>query len=125
MIGDPARLQQIVLNLISNAVKYTQRGGRVEIRLHQADASVELVVRDTGIGIRPDFMPHLFDRFRQDEAGARAQGGPRHRPDDRPPPRRASRGTIRAASAGEGQGSTFTVRLPINHAHGEAAGRSI
>jgi PAS domain S-box-containing protein len=125
MIGDPARLQQIVLNLIANAVKYTQRGGRVEIRLHQADASVELVVRDTGIGIRPDFMPHLFDRFRQDEAGARAQGGlgigltiVRHLVE-------RHGGTIRAASAGEGQGSTFTVRLPINHAHGQAAGRSI
>jgi PAS domain S-box-containing protein len=125
MIGDPARLQQIVLNLISNAVKYTERGGRVEIRLHKAEASVELVVRDTGIGIRPDFMPYLFDRFRQDEAGTRAQDGlgigltiVRHLVE-------RHGGTIRAASAGEGQGSMFTVRLPINHAHGETAGRSI
>ena len=125
MIGDPARLQQIVLNLISNAVKYTGRGGRVEIRLHKTDASVELVVRDTGIGIRSGFMPYLFDRFRQDEAGARAQGGlgvgltiVRHLVE-------LHGGTIRAASPGEGQGSTFTVRLPISHAQGDAAGRSI
>ena len=125
MTGDPARLQQIVLNLISNAVKYNERGGRVEIRLHKAEASVELVVRDTGIGIRPDFMPHLFDRFRQDESVVRPQGGlgigltivrylvERHG------------GTIRAASPGEGQGSTFTVRLPISHTPGDAPGRSV
>jgi signal transduction histidine kinase len=125
MIGDPARLQQIVLNLISNAVKYTERGGRVEIALHKTDASVELVVRDTGIGIRSDFMPYLFDRFRQDEAGARARGGlgvgltiVRHLVE-------LHGGTIRAASPGEGRGSTFTVRLPISQAQGDAAGRSI
>ncbi len=97
----------------------------MEIRLHKTDASVELVVRDTGIGIRSDFMPYLFDRFRQDEAGARAQGGlgvgltiVRHLVE-------LHGGTIRAASPGEGQGSTFTVRLPISHAQGDAAGRSI
>jgi len=114
LVGDPARLQQIVLNLASNAVKFTERGGRVEIRLQPAGESVELTVRDNGIGIRPDFMPYLFDRFRQGESGARAQGGlglgltiVRHLVE-------RHGGTIRAASPGEGKGSTFTVRLPAS-----------
>jgi len=113
LAGDPARLLQVVLNLVSNAVKFTERGGRVEIRLQPAGESVELTVRDNGIGIRPDFMPYLFDRFRQGETGARAQGGlgigltiVRHLVE-------RHGGTIRAASPGEGKGSTFTVRLPV------------
>jgi signal transduction histidine kinase len=118
LVGDPARLQQIVLNLVSNALKFTERGGRVEIRLQPAGESVELTVRDNGIGIRPDFMPYLFDRFRQGESGARIQGGlglgltiARHLAE-------RHGGTIRAASAGEGKGSTFTVRLPVGSVPG-------
>ena len=123
LVGDPARLQQVVVNLVSNAIKYTERGGRVDIRLRPAGESVELMVRDTGIGIRPEFMPYLFERFRQDESSARAQRGlgigltiARHLVE-------RHGGTIHAASPGEGLGSTFTVRLPINHSPtGPAAG---
>jgi signal transduction histidine kinase len=113
-----------VLNLVSNALKFTERGGRVDIRLRKADASVELVVQDTGIGIRPAFMPYVFDRFRQDESGSRPQGGlgigltiVRHLVE-------RHGGTIHAASPGEGLGATFTVRLPISRMAGETAGRS-
>jgi PAS domain S-box-containing protein len=124
LIADPARLQQVVLNLVSNALKFTERGGRVDIRLRKADASVELVVQDTGIGIRPAFMPYVFDRFRQDESGSRPPGGlgigltiVRHLVE-------RHGGTIHAASPGEGLGATFTVRLPISRMAGETARRS-
>ena len=103
---------------MSNALKFTERGGRVEIRLQPAGESVELTVRDSGIGIRPNFMPYLFDRFRQGESGARIQGGlglgltiARHLAERHV-------GTIQAASAGEGKGSTFTVRLPVGSVPG-------
>ena len=67
--GDPDRLQQVVWNLLSNAVKFTPKGGRVQVRLERVNSHVEIVVSDTGIGIRADFLPHVFERFRQAEAG--------------------------------------------------------
>ena len=111
--GDPVRLQQIVSNLLVNAVKFTPAGGKVEVRLEQRGLEVQIVVKDTGVGVRREFLPYLFERFRQDDATeARAQGGlglglaiVRHLVT-------LHDGSIDAESAGEGQGSTFTVTLP-------------
>jgi signal transduction histidine kinase len=112
--GDPGRLQQVVWNLLSNAIKFTPPGGRVEIRLAQAEAAgVEIAVSDSGKGITRDFLPHLFERFRQaDSSTTRAHGGlglglaiVRHLVE-------AHGGTVEAESPGPGLGSTFTVRLP-------------
>jgi signal transduction histidine kinase len=111
--ADRARLQQIVLNLVSNAIKFTPNGGTVTIALRERDAAVDLVVRDTGIGIRPEFLPHLFERFRQgDVAGRGGQRGlglglaiVRHLA-------QAHGGAVAVESEGEGRGSAFTVTLP-------------
>ncbi|HYG81954.1 MAG TPA: PAS domain S-box protein [Pyrinomonadaceae bacterium] len=112
--GDPARLQQVAWNLISNAVKFTARGGRVEVRLERADSHVEFTVSDTGQGIAPEFLPYVFDRFRQaDGSTTRMHGGlglglaiVRHLVE-------LHGGTVRAESAGAGHGATFKVQLPL------------
>jgi PAS domain S-box-containing protein len=112
--GDPGRLQQVVWNLLSNAIKFTPRDGRVQVRLERVDSNIEIVVSDTGQGIPPDFLPHVFDRFRQaDQKNSRLHGGMglglaivRHLVE-------LHGGTVGATSAGEGKGATFTVRLPI------------
>ena len=119
--GDPGRLQQVVWNLVSNAVKFTPRNGRVQVRLERVNSHVEIVVSDTGIGIRPDFLPYVFERFRQAEAGTtRKTGGlglglaiVRHIVE-------MHGGTVDASSAGEGQGATFRVRLPLMIVHPDA-----
>jgi signal transduction histidine kinase len=113
-VADGVRLQQVVWNLVSNAVKFTPKGGRVDVTLVRDHSHVQIQVRDTGQGIDPDLLPYVFDRFRQADSSMRrkfaglglglsivkyiveAHGG-----------------TIEAASPGEGHGSTFTVRLPI------------
>ena len=118
--GDPGRLQQVVGNLLSNAVKFTSKGGRVQVRLERVNSHVEIVVSDTGIGIRPQFLPYVFDRFRQAEAGTTRQTGGlglglaivRHIVE-------MHGGTVEASSAGEGQGSTFRVYLPLMIVHPE------
>ena len=112
--GDPGRLQQVVWNLLSNAVKFTPQGGRVELRLERAGAEALLTVSDTGEGIAPEFLPHVFDRFRQaDGSMTRAHGGlglglaiVRHLTE-------LHGGTVAAESRGRGQGATFTLRLPL------------
>jgi len=112
--GDPVRLQQVVWNLLSNAIKFTPRGGRVQIRSQRVNSHLEIIVTDTGQGIAPDFLPHVFDRFRQaDQKTSRQHGGMglglaivRHLVE-------LHGGTVRANSEGEGHGSTFTVMLPI------------
>ena len=112
--GDPVRLQQVVWNLLSNAIKFTPRGGRVQIRSERVNSHLEIVVSDTGQGISPDFLPHVFDRFRQaDQKTSRQHGGMglglaivRHLVE-------LHGGSVRAASEGVGQGATFTVMLPI------------
>lgn len=114
VLGDPQRLNQILTNLMSNAVKFTPRGGRVDVEVKPNTMTLEIIIKDTGIGMSADFLPHLFEKFRQAETGAK---------------RRFSGlglglniaktltdlhgGTITGASEGEGKGSTFTVRLPL------------
>jgi CheY-like chemotaxis protein len=117
--GDAARLQQVVWNLLSNAVKFTPKGGMVQVLLERANSHVEISVIDTGIGIKPEFLPHVFDRSRQaDGSTTRRHAGlglglaivkqlvEMHG------------GSIRAKSPGEGEGATFTVTLPISAVHG-------
>jgi CheY-like chemotaxis protein len=112
--GDPVRLQQVVWNLLSNAIKFTPRGGRVQIRSARVNSHLEIVVSDTGQGILPDFLPHVFDRFRQaDQKTSRQHGGMglglaivRHLVE-------MHGGNVQASSEGEGKGATFTVMLPI------------
>ncbi|HEX4961046.1 MAG TPA: ATP-binding protein [Thermoanaerobaculia bacterium] len=116
--GDPARLQQVVWNLLSNAVKFTPKNGMVEVRLERVNSHLEIIVADNGPGISPEFLPHVFDRFRQHDASTtRRQGGlglglaiVRHLVE-------LHGGTVRAKSPGEGQGSTFVVLLPVSIAH--------
>ncbi|HLM55495.1 MAG TPA: ATP-binding protein, partial [Pyrinomonadaceae bacterium] len=121
--GDPERLQQVVWNLLSNAVKFTPKGGRVQVRLERADSQVEITVADTGRGIAPGFLPHVFDRFRQaDQATTRQHGGlglglaiVRQLVE-------LHGGTVEVRSEGEGRGSTFTVSLPLLPVRVERAG---
>ena len=73
--GDPSRLEQVVWNLVNNAVKFTPAGGRIEVKLSATEAGAQIVVADNGQGIAPDLLPHLFDRFRQGDATAARAGG--------------------------------------------------
>jgi PAS domain S-box-containing protein len=113
VLGDPTRLQQIVWNLLINAIKFTPEGGRVELRMESGDDSVRITVSDTGGGIEPEFLPFVFDHFRQaDPSSARRYGGlglglslVKHLIE-------LHGGTITAASGGKGRGAAFTVTLP-------------
>jgi PAS domain S-box-containing protein len=113
LIGDHARLQQVIWNLLSNAIKFTPDGGAVRVSLDVIESRVELVVADTGVGIAAAFLPHVFERFRQeDQRVTRAHGGlglglaiVRHLTE-------MHGGSVAAVSAGEGKGATFIVRLP-------------
>ena len=110
--GDPGRLQQVVWNLLSNAIKFTPQGGRVTIRLERINSRIQITVHDEGMGIHPDFLPHVFERFQQAPGGRRGGGLGlgltivRHIVD-------LHGGTVEAASPGEGRGATFTVTLPV------------
>jgi PAS domain S-box-containing protein len=112
--GDAARLQQVFWNLLSNGIKFTPRGGRVQIRLERIDSHIEVTVSDTGEGISAEFLPYVFDHFRQEDGGTTRQHGGLglglsivrqivvlHG------------GTVTADSPGERKGSTFCVRLPL------------
>ena len=115
--ADPDRLQQVMWNLLSNAVKFTPAGGRVEVELRREGARTALQVSDTGQGIAPEFLPHVFDRFRQADMGTTRQHGGlglglaivRHLVE-------LHGGDVTAESAGRGLGSTFTLRLPLRSA---------
>ncbi len=118
VLGDQARLQQIVWNLVSNAVKYTPRGGRVLVTLERTESMADVTVEDSGRGIAPAFLPFVFDRFRQaDSSSTRTVGGlglglaiVRHLVD-------LHGGTVEASSEGENLGATFRIRLPIRAIH--------
>ncbi len=111
--GDPERLQQIVWNLLSNAVKFTDRGGSVNVRVERHQRRLLLTVRDDGAGIAPEFLPHLFERFRQADAGtARVYGGLGLGLAIARQLAELHGGSIDAASEGVGKGATFTLRLP-------------
>jgi signal transduction histidine kinase/CheY-like chemotaxis protein len=134
--GDPGRLQQIVWNLLSNAVKFTPRGGKIQVLLERVNSHVEVTVSDTGMGIPLSFLPHVFDRFsQQDSTASRRHGGLGLGLAISKQLVELHGGTIHAKSAGEGRGATFIVRLPIvlvadddngdrdalpEHAHGDA-----
>ena len=112
--GDPERLQQVVWNLLANAVKFTPAGGSIDVALQRRDADVEIVVQDTGSGIEAEFLPQVFDRFQRAEAGrASARAGLGlglaivKRIVD------LHGGAVSAESAGPGRGACFTVRLPV------------
>jgi PAS domain S-box-containing protein len=122
--GDSDRLQQVVWNLLSNSIKFTPEGGRVEISLEQEASSARITVRDTGKGISPEFLPHVFERFRQADGGeSRRLGGlglglalvkdlvELHG------------GGVQVTSAGEGRGATFTVELPLQPPSAAGDGR--
>ena len=124
VVGDSARLQQVVWNLLSNAIKFTPRGGHVRLTLRHAGERAEIVVADDGAGIRPEFLPHVFDRFHQaDRSITRRFGGlglglsiVKHLVD-------VHGGSVLAESPGEGQGATFTISLPAIAALGPALDR--
>jgi PAS domain S-box-containing protein len=118
--GDPGRLQQVVWNLLSNAIKFTPKGGRVQVILQRANSHVELTVADTGQGIAPDFLPFVFDRFRQaDPSTTRKHGGLGIGLAIAKQLVELHGGSIRAASPGEGQGSSFIVQLPLMVVHAQ------
>jgi PAS domain S-box-containing protein len=116
--GDPDRLRQVVWNLVSNAVKFTPKQGVIQVRLARVNSHVEIAVSDNGAGISPDFLPHIFERFRQADSGTtREHAGiglglaiVRHLVE-------LHGGTIHAASGGRDAGSTFRVRLPVMSVH--------
>ncbi len=118
VMGDPSRLQQIVWNLLSNAIKFTPKEGRVQVVMKLVNSHLEIVVSDTGAGIKPEFLPHVFERFRQaDATTTRRYGGlglglaiVKHLAE-------MHGGDVRAASPGENQGATFSVHLPLAIAH--------
>jgi PAS domain S-box-containing protein len=124
VIGDPARLEQIVLNLLTNAVGFTPAGGRVEVGLRRQEGEAVLTVRDTGKGIVPEFLPYVFERFRQADASTtRRHGGlglglaiVRHLVE-------LHGGNVEAQSTGADRGATFTIRLPLADASTASASR--
>ena len=119
--GDPNRLQQVIWNVLSNAVKFTSKGGMIQVHLERVNSHCQISVSDTGCGIRPEFLPFVFDRFRQqDSTTTRTEGGlglglaivkqlVEHHG-----------GSVAVKSSGEGHGATFIIRLPITIAKSEA-----
>jgi PAS domain S-box-containing protein len=125
-VGDPARLQQIVSNLLSNALKFTPRGGEVTIRLQRTDSHAEIVVSDTGIGIDPTALPSIFDRFRQADASTtRRFGGLGLGLAIVKQLTEMHGGSVTAESAGEGKGSRFIVSLRVDDAVRRADQRAL
>jgi PAS domain S-box-containing protein len=124
VMGDPDRLHQALWNLVSNAIKFTPVGGRVEIKLRRRPNQIEIEVADTGEGIGPDFLPYVFDRFRQADASTKRKHSGlglglsivRHLVE-------LHGGSVRADSPGEDQGSTFVITLPVERAQPENKGQ--
>ena len=119
--GDPNRLQQVLWNLLSNAVKFTPAGGRISVVLERVNSHVEIVVEDTGIGIRADFLPFVFDRFRQaDPTTTRRHGGLGLGLSIVKNLVEMHGGSVRVKSPGENKGSSFVVALPVSHVRAES-----
>jgi CheY-like chemotaxis protein len=120
--GDPGRLQQVVWNLLSNAIKFTPRYGRIQVVLQRVNSHVEISIADTGIGIAPAFLGHVFERFRQADASTTRQYGGlglglsivKHLVE-------LHGGSVRAHSDGEGRGTSFVVSLPVSAVHRPSA----
>jgi CheY-like chemotaxis protein/two-component sensor histidine kinase len=110
--GDPARLQQVLWNLLSNAVKYTPKGGRVYIKLEQVNSHIELSVADTGVGIDPGFLPHVFERFAQEGSASNGRSGLGLGLSIVRSLVEMHGGHVKAESEGQGKGAIFTVSLP-------------
>lgn len=124
--GDSSRLQQVVWNLLANAVKFTPKGGRVTLRLVRVESFVEIVVTDNGAGIGPDFLPHVFDRFRQaDGATTRSHGGLGLGLAIAKNIVELHGGSVRVESEGLGKGASFIVRLPMSSVQPEKAKRIV
>ncbi len=114
ILGDPSRLEQIVTNLLSNAIKFTPAGGQIEVRLERFDTRVQLKVRDSGIGIAPEHLPHIFERFRQvDASSVRAHSGLGLGLAIVDYLVRQQAGTVSAVSEGLGKGAMFQVQFPL------------
>jgi PAS domain S-box-containing protein len=121
LTGDPARLQQVVWNLLTNAIKFTPAGGRIRVRLRRVGEAAEITVSDTGAGIPPHLIPNLFERFRHTSVTTRSHGGlglglsiVKHLVE-------LHGGTVRVESEGEGKGSTFTLTIPLTSRRAAAA----
>lgn len=122
VLADPSRLQQIVWNLLSNAIKFTPRAGNIDVRAEQVNNQVEISITDTGKGIKESFLPHVFDRFRQEDAATTRQFGGlglglaivKHLVE-------LHNGAVEASSPGEDRGATFTVYLPLSDTPEKAA----
>jgi PAS domain S-box-containing protein len=120
VMGDPARLQQVVWNLLNNAIKFTPKGGKVHVSLARVNSHIEICVADTGVGIEPEFLDHVFERFRQADASTTRQYGGlglglaivKHLVE-------LHGGTVQAHSEGEGRGSRFVVHLPLAAVHAD------
>ena len=121
--GDPARLEQVLANLLSNAVKFTPSGGRVQVRVERAEGWAKITITDTGAGIEPEFLPHIFERFRQaDGSITRRYGGlglglsiVKHLVD-------LHGGSVHASSPGKGKGASFVVSLPVSAGRADDSG---
>ncbi len=116
--GDPNRLQQIFWNLLNNAIKFTDKGGRIQLLLERVNSHIEISVIDTGHGIEPEFLPHVFDRFQQaDSTTTRRHGGLGLGLAIVKQLVELHGGSVRAKSAGAGKGATFVVNLPLTAVH--------
>jgi len=112
--GDPSRLEQVVSNLLTNAVKFTPAGGKIQVLLRRVGGLAEIAVSDNGEGINPEFLPHVFERFRQaDSSYNRRHGGLGIGLSIVRQLVESHNGTVEAASEGPGRGATFTVKLPL------------
>jgi signal transduction histidine kinase/CheY-like chemotaxis protein len=124
--GDPGRLQQVVWNLLSNAIKFTPRGGRVQVLLERVNSHIEISVADTGIGIKPEFVEHLFERFRQADASTtRKFGGLGLGLSIVKRLVELHGGTVQVRSAGDGAGTTVSVHLPLLVVQRDAGSREV
>lgn len=117
-LADPNRLQQVIWNLLTNSIKFTPKGGKIDVVLQRINSHIEIVVQDTGIGISPEFLPQVFDRFRQADAStSRRVGGMGLGLSIVKQLVELHGGTVHAASGGEGQGASFVVNLPLRAVH--------